>query len=220
MSPFRSNQPLDAIGRDGDLFVLPYSQHRPAGVEQPLIRIAIASDVGLDLLSPPFRVVLRPGAVRRATVPKTAIEKDRGSGAGEDDIDGTARTGQQATVQPKSEPAPMQLGSQGALARIVAPCRRCHPLGSRRRDGINWLRTRHAPRYGDGDLAGKPPHGATCFAQGATESRPLLYVKETSPFVTRRRRGAAGEPPPAIRTPMIDRAALRSPSRRSANACR
>jgi hypothetical protein len=59
--------------------MFPYAYHRPAIFFETAICVSIPANVGLDFFTPPIRIILGPGSVFGATMPKTAIEEDGNS---------------------------------------------------------------------------------------------------------------------------------------------
>ena len=89
----------DTIGGGDHRLVLPYPYHRPSLAGQAIVGVTIAGPVGFDLGPPPFGIVLWPGTVKRTAVPEAAVDEDRYTRTGEDDIDRAAATLKQPPMQ-------------------------------------------------------------------------------------------------------------------------
>jgi hypothetical protein len=111
----------------------------PAGIDEPTVSIAIACDVAFDLCAPPLAIVFGPGSMFGAPVPKAAIDEHSGLRSGKDNVDGSATSRQNSTMEAEAKAAAVQRGTKGTLARIVSLSRSRHPLGGGGRDRIAEL---------------------------------------------------------------------------------
>src|SRR4051794_33338127 len=68
---------LDAIRSLFRFLVFPHTDHCPSRIEQRSVGSSIASLIGVNFLSPPRRVRLRPGCVLWAPMPEAPVNKDR-----------------------------------------------------------------------------------------------------------------------------------------------
>lgn len=136
-------------GRDEDrILVLPGPQDRPARIRELLVSVVVAAPVALDLRSPPVAVVARPVAVQRATVPETAVDKDRDPQPREDQIGSSAHASQGRSVDEVAQSEGMDCAAHREFGGGVAPARARHPQtdggGRRRQRGLAW--EGHAPQ--------------------------------------------------------------------------
>lgn len=77
----------DAVRDSHRILVLPEAQHRPALRHQVCGRFAVAGDVAVELVAPPFGIGFGVGGVFGAAVPEAAVEEDRDLGPGKGDVD-------------------------------------------------------------------------------------------------------------------------------------
>ena len=99
----------------GSLFkvlVLPEACDVPSRLLESFIGVPVASLVSLDLCSPVGGVLLWPGPMDRATMPEAAVDEDRHTFPGENDIDLSANTGENASLHAVPESASMQRRSE------------------------------------------------------------------------------------------------------------
>ena len=99
--------------------VLPEAKHLPTAGLQECIGVSVASNVCLDLVSPPMSIRLWPGSVFSATVPKAAVNKDRDACLGEDHVGLTAKTAKRSEMNPETQPAAVKLRAQLPLRRSI-----------------------------------------------------------------------------------------------------
>jgi hypothetical protein len=105
-------------------------------MSKPSIGITITRNVGFDFSSPPRSIVLGPCAMLGTAVPEAPINEDRGSRRWETDVDRAAAAIPDPPVNAKSQSAPMELGSQRELTRIVTPRCTGHPFSGL---GCDWI---------------------------------------------------------------------------------
>jgi hypothetical protein len=84
--------------------VFPYADHLPAEIVQPGVRVAVAFAVCFDLCPPPSRVCFRPRPVRRATMPKTAIEENCQAMSRKCDVSSTTQA-RQLVIDAEAQPS-------------------------------------------------------------------------------------------------------------------
>src|SRR5262245_26348792 len=102
-----ANDVLNPVCGVRDIFVFPDAHDRPTLFFQQRIGVSIAPLVGLNLIPPPFGVVLRPSSVFGAAVPKTAINEHRHSRRWEKHVDCAPKRTRYPAMEPKSETSPV-----------------------------------------------------------------------------------------------------------------
>ena len=85
--------------------MLPNVHDLPAGVDEPVISISIASAIGLDLFPPKVRIVNRPRRMLRTAMPKTPVYEDCDTGLCEDEICSTPQSRKDGQVDSVSQAA-------------------------------------------------------------------------------------------------------------------
>jgi len=92
-------------------------------LEQPSVDPAITCSIALDLRDPVVGIRARCVAMGRAAVPEAAIDEDRNSMTGEDDIRPDRPTlGQtQRKIDSKAQAAGMKCASERPLGTSIAP---------------------------------------------------------------------------------------------------
>ena len=101
--------PLDPVGDDDWVLVLPRSDDAPSRLMESFIGASVPGDVGVELGSPPVSVRLGRDGVLGTAMPEAPVDKDGDPGSGEGDV-GT--TGKGREVHPVAETAAMQLPAQ------------------------------------------------------------------------------------------------------------
>lgn len=81
--------------------VLPDSDDGPAELTERRIGAPISSDVCVELLAPPLRVVLRRCGVLRTAMPEAAVDEDRDLLFGEADVGPRAKRWREPEVDSK-----------------------------------------------------------------------------------------------------------------------
>jgi hypothetical protein len=81
-------------------FMCPHANDFPAECFETLISVGITYTVGFDLGAPEVSVFFRPGGMKRAAVPKAAIDEDCDTATGKDDINYASRLGKKWHLQP------------------------------------------------------------------------------------------------------------------------
>jgi len=118
---------LDSIGRRSDVLVLPHSDDGPSFGHQRRIGSSIASNVRIELVSPPFAVGLRHGSMLGASMPEASIDHDDHPRRSKDDIGPNARDRLDTGIDAISHSSPMQLPAQRHLWRRISPSCVLHP---------------------------------------------------------------------------------------------
>lgn len=114
-----SNDAFDPLCGVQRVFVLPHDDEIPTLGAQQVLRVAITSDVGCELLCPPVRVALRLRGVRGAGVPEAAPDLDDHAGADEHDVVATSRRREHGIVDAVSKASAVQLSPEGEFRRRV-----------------------------------------------------------------------------------------------------
>jgi len=128
-----SNRPIDRPGSRRALVVLPESKHPPALGAQRDVRVAVSANIGLDLLSPPHCVGLRPGRVLRASVPEATVYEDGHFGGYEGEVGATTCFGKRPIhAEPQARSVDRRPNSELALG---VASRRCLHAAPRLRAG-------------------------------------------------------------------------------------
>jgi hypothetical protein len=86
-----------------DRLMLPDPDWCPACPPKPVVRVLVASAIGLDLLPPPLRVLFRPGGVIGAAMPEARVDEDGDPRGGEDDVRLSAQSGNGLSMNEESE---------------------------------------------------------------------------------------------------------------------
>lgn len=101
---------LDSISYNHRRLMLPDADHLPATRRQRVIDSAITGDIAFQLGAPVGAVGAGNVAVRWAAVPEAPVYENGKVDAGEDDVGTHEPTGYaNGEVDPKAQPAPMQL---------------------------------------------------------------------------------------------------------------
>lgn len=111
----------------------------PAGIDEPAIGVTIACNIAFDFCAPPLAIVFGPRSVFGAPVPKAAIDEHRGLRCGKGDVDRSATSRENSTMEAEAKAAAVQRGAKGTLARIVSLSRSRHPLRRGGQDRIAEL---------------------------------------------------------------------------------
>lgn len=115
-----------AAGGLAGVLMLPDAQHPPPRSTQPAIGVCIAQSIGLDLCPPIRGVGLWPGPMLGTPVPEAAIDEDRNTSAGEEDVCAPSKARQGLAIDPKPESATMQQRTDGQLRPGVTRAVRSH----------------------------------------------------------------------------------------------
>ena len=107
------------------VLMLPRPKHTPPRECEAHVRIAVSVNIALNLVAPPFSVVLGPSHVLRTPVPEATINEDRDASARESYIGATTEAGQWV-VDAESQTRTVQSGPNRKLRRRVAPPLRPH----------------------------------------------------------------------------------------------
>lgn len=87
----------------------PHTQNLPARCAKPIVRIGVSSHVRLDLRTPEIRVLLRPGRMGWAAMPKTPVNEDCDARRSEDEIRNSTRLDEDWDVDPIPQSTCVQL---------------------------------------------------------------------------------------------------------------
>ncbi len=133
---------FDQVGRGGDVLMFPDSEHHPAGFGERLVGRTVASDVGVELPSPPVSVRLGAGSVFGAAVPETAINEYGYPSSSEHDVRaGPAHLGE-GHVHTVSKSSAVEFASDSHFGACVDGS---HPAHLSRLGGRWWCWLCHDP---------------------------------------------------------------------------
>lgn len=117
----------DAVCRKARIFVLPHANHGPTGFLESPVCIGISTLVRLYLLAPERRVLLRPGAVGRTTVPEATVDEDGQPLLGEYDISPPAQARKDRLIRHIGEPESIKGRSKREFRGRVTRASGLHP---------------------------------------------------------------------------------------------
>jgi len=86
----------------GDIVMFPEPDYTPARSLKAAPGVNIATMVSFDLLTPPVRILLGPGAVNRATMPEAPVHEDSDFRGFENDVGPPTQGGDGIGVDPKA----------------------------------------------------------------------------------------------------------------------
>jgi hypothetical protein len=132
-------QPLDCIGNDGWVLMLPRSHNEPAGFPEYCFVPSVTGKVRIELGAPPCGVRLRSNCMHGTAMPETTVHEDSDPGPSQSDVRSSREV---PHVDSVPEPSTVQLASEcqlrsgpfSAEARHEATHRRARclgPLGAR-----------------------------------------------------------------------------------------
>ena len=108
------------VRRNTRIVVLPEPQHLPASFSELFIDSAIPSHVPIELVLPPFAIVLRNGAVLRTAVPEATVDEDGNLRGAEYDVWSTAHSRQDLSVDTKPQSLAVKCRPDGDLGFRIA----------------------------------------------------------------------------------------------------
>lgn len=129
-----------AFGCVGRRFVFPHHHSHPSEFFETGDRVGVATDIAVQLPTPPVRIVLRFSRMLGAAVPEAAAHVDRNAWSGEGDVD-PASGHEPGDMNSIAEPASPEFTTQIDLGYGVSIGLAPHPLtdiGSRRVRTRRW----------------------------------------------------------------------------------
>jgi hypothetical protein len=118
--PSLGNCLKDISGNSPRILVLPEPENPPPSRRKQAVALAIAGDISVELLSPPFLVQGRAGRMQRATMPKASVNEYREAEPGKHNVGLPPPSRQWPPVHEVSKAGPKQLVSNGQLQAVVA----------------------------------------------------------------------------------------------------